>query len=266
MHMSSSEKMQVLRQAYLSAFESQPLAILDVGSAVIDTQPNGNKLALANPNWSYTGLDIEDGNNVDIAVQRPYDWREMPDAGYDLVLCSQVFEHTEFFWITITEIARVLKPHGLLFLIAPSAGVTHRYPYDCWRFYEDGFPALAKWADLTLLESNIQRRPVYRRGNQWRDATMVAQRPLRDDASEVLIARRAAFARAALTGDEPIQATPATLAPSIIGLAQSQDALARHEERLLQARPFSYKLRLMNRHFRRLRKIATTPAGQIMDQ
>ncbi|MBY0611487.1 MAG: class I SAM-dependent methyltransferase [Beijerinckiaceae bacterium] len=266
MHMSSSEKMQVLRQAYLSAFENQPLSILDVGSAVIDTQPNGNKLALANPRWSYTGLDIEPGNNVDIAVERPYDWREIPSAGYDVVLCSQVFEHTEFFWITITEIARVLKPHGLLFLIAPSAGVTHRYPYDCWRFYEDGFPALAKWANLALLESNIQRRPVYKRGNQWRDATMVAQRPLRDPQAEREIARRAAFARSALSGEEPPQMDDLSPEPSIIGPAPARNALAQHEDRLLAARPFSYKLRLMNRHFRRLRKVAKTPAALIIDQ
>ena len=47
---------------------------------------------------------------------------------------------------------RVVRPGGLIFLLAPSRGPEHRYPVDCWRFYPDGFRALAKWAGVRLLE------------------------------------------------------------------------------------------------------------------
>jgi hypothetical protein len=47
---------------------------------------------------------------------------------------------------------RIVRPGGLIFLLAPSRGPEHRYPVDCWRFYPDGFRALAKWAGVHLLE------------------------------------------------------------------------------------------------------------------
>ena len=50
------------------------------------------------------------------------------------------------FWITFLEIMRVLKPHGLFYLNAPSNGPFHRFPVDCWRFYPDSGNALVNWA------------------------------------------------------------------------------------------------------------------------
>ena len=88
--------------------------------------------------WEYSGLDVEKGPNVDIVVENPYDW-EIPDSSYDVVISGQAFEHIEFFWLTFLEMARVLKPQGLIILIAPSRGPQHRYPVDCWRFYPDGY-------------------------------------------------------------------------------------------------------------------------------
>ena len=46
-----------------------------------------------------------------------------------------------------------------MFLIAPSRGPEHRYPVDCWRFYPDGFHALAKLGRLELLEVGTDWEP-----------------------------------------------------------------------------------------------------------
>ena len=44
---------------------------------------------------------------------------------FDIVVCNQVIEHTkEIFWI-ISEIGRVLKPHGTLILGVPNLGSLH---------------------------------------------------------------------------------------------------------------------------------------------
>ena len=43
---------------------------------------------------------------------------------------------------------RILKPHGLFYVSAPSSGLFHRYPMDCYRFYPDSGNALAKWSRL----------------------------------------------------------------------------------------------------------------------
>ncbi|OAQ20311.1 class I SAM-dependent methyltransferase [Thermosulfurimonas dismutans] len=104
------------------------------------------------PSWKYFGLDVEAGNNVDIMVEDPYNWKEIEDGFADVVISGQAFEHIEFPWLTIKEIYRILKPSGLCCLIVPSSGPEHKYPYDCWRFYPDGMKALAKWAGFEVVE------------------------------------------------------------------------------------------------------------------
>lgn len=177
MHLSALDKARVFRSAYLSGLEDAPLTILDVGSAIVDPTQHSNRDAMTNPRWTLTGMDIEPGLNVDVAVADPYDWREVESGSVDVVTCSEVFEHAEYFWVTILEIARVLRPRGLAFITSPSSGPLHRYPVDCWRFYDDGLPAVARWGGLTVLDAQVQWMPVYRKGMQWRDASIVLQRP-----------------------------------------------------------------------------------------
>jgi SAM-dependent methyltransferase len=267
MHDSAFEKAQVFRRAYLAAYESVPLTVLDIGAAVVAEGHRSNRQAFENVNWRYLGLDIEAGSNVDLAVADPYDWREVADASADVVTCSQVLEHTEFFWITILEIARVLKPNGLGFIVAPGSGPLHRYPVDCWRFYDDGLPALARWADLSVLESAVQWRPVYRRGNQWRDAAIVLQRPVRSAEEEAKAAAKNRLVKAAHAGGGEVSALlgPAPVPqPSMIEHAHGLNALADHEQALATAHaPLSYKLSLAGGHLRAIRRLFATDARDI---
>ena len=46
--------------------------------------------------------------------------------------------------LTLTESSIVWSSSASAF--APSRGPEHRYPNDCWRFYPDGYRALAKYA------------------------------------------------------------------------------------------------------------------------
>jgi SAM-dependent methyltransferase len=125
-----------------------PLRVLDVGSYDV----NGSYHALfEQPAWRYEGADMKAGPNVDHVLEDPYHWT-LPDESYDVVVSGQAFEHIQFFWLTWREMVRVLKPGGLIFLLAPSKGVEHRHPVDCWRFYRDGFRALAELEHLTVLE------------------------------------------------------------------------------------------------------------------
>jgi SAM-dependent methyltransferase len=266
MHDSAFEKAQVFRRAYLAPYEAAALTVLDIGSAVVAEGHRSNREAFANPSWRYLGLDIEAGPNVELVVADPYDWREVTSASADVVVCSQVFEHTEFFWITILEIARVLRPNGLAFIVAPGAGPLHRYPLDCWRFYDDGLPALARWADLSVLESAVQWRPVYWRGNQWRDAAIVLQRPVRAPQEEASAAAKNRLVKAAHAGREPAGAMPETRLPdpSVIAPARGLGALAAHEETLAAARsPLAYKLSLAGMHLRSIRRLFGTRAREI---
>jgi SAM-dependent methyltransferase len=101
---------------------------------------------------TYTGLDMAPGPNVDVVATEPYSFPLRPES-FDLVISGNVFEHIEFPWLTIREIAKVMRPGAFAVIIAPSSGPEHRYPSDCWRFYPDGMQALGKWAGLTCLDA-----------------------------------------------------------------------------------------------------------------
>ena len=176
MHQSSMDKMLVFRKKYLAGREGEPLLILDLGSRDVNGSYRG---FFEDSCWTYRGIDMAAGENVDIVLQDPYNWREIKSGSVEVVISGQAFEHIEFFWLTMLEIARVLKPQGLCCLIAPSGGPEHRYPVDCWRFYPDGFVALARFASLEVLEVYSQNGPTgYSDGSDmWQDTVLVCRKP-----------------------------------------------------------------------------------------
>ena len=110
--------------------------------------------------FSYKGLDLEKGPNVDICPKNPYVWAEVASESYDVVISGQALEHIEFFWITMAEIARVTKKGGLICIVAPRGFVRHRYPVDCYRFDADGMVALARYSGLKPLHASTNLAPV----------------------------------------------------------------------------------------------------------
>lgn len=153
MHTSSYEHMADLVARYLSP--TQPLRILDIGSYDV----NGSYKPLFNqPQWRYSGVDLAPGPNVEIVLQSPYRLPFASDS-VDLVISGQAFEHVEYFWHSWLEMVRVVRPHGHIFLIAPSRGPEHRFPVDCWRFYPDSYHALAKYANVAIVETLIDWQP-----------------------------------------------------------------------------------------------------------
>lgn len=153
MHTSSLEHVDRLVRKYLD--EKNELSVFDLGSLDI----NGSyRQFFDKPRWNYAGIDLTPGANVDIVLESPY---RLPlrSCSADVVISGQAFEHIEFFWLTWLEIARVLKPSGMVFLLAPSRGFEHRFPQDCWRFYPDGYTALARYAGMELLEVSTDWEP-----------------------------------------------------------------------------------------------------------
>jgi SAM-dependent methyltransferase len=148
MHPNSINHMRALVLRYLD--REAPLVIGDVGSYDF----TGSYRSLFDgPKWSYQGIDLTAGPNVDVVLESPYQF-PFGDAHFDVLVSGQAFEHVKFFWLTWMEMVRTLKPGGFIFLIAPSRGPEHRYPVDCWRFYPDGFRALAEFGGIDCLEAH----------------------------------------------------------------------------------------------------------------
>ena len=145
MHSSSLQHVRQLVDRHLT--DQPTLNVIDIGSYDV----NGSyKSMFDRDGWTYTGVDLTAGPNVDVVLSSPY---LLPFASYsvDVIVSGQACEHVEFFWLTWLEMARVLKPGGVIFLLAPSRGPEHRYPQDCWRFYPDGYRALAAYGDLEMV-------------------------------------------------------------------------------------------------------------------
>lgn len=156
MHRSSMYRMKWFVENYVSKIEKDTIKILDIGSYNV----NGSyKQFFTDKKYQYTGLDIEAGPNVDIVLTNPYDWSGIETDSFDIVITGQTFEHTEFFWITIAEMTRVLKKDGLLCIIVPNKQREHRYPVDCYRFFTDGMVAVSRYVGLEVIHAHTNCAP-----------------------------------------------------------------------------------------------------------
>lgn len=145
MHESAFDSFKKFLNIYFKFIENPH--IVEIGSLIKNKKNELTSDALRlllDKNTKYTGIDIEQGANVDIVLKDPYRF-PLPDNSVDAVISVSTFEHTEFFWLTYLEILRILKPDGLFFLNVPSNGIYHRQPTDNWRFYPDSIIALEKW-------------------------------------------------------------------------------------------------------------------------
>lgn len=164
MHQTAMNNCKSFFDTYSKAFEPKPkTTVVEIGSQDV----NGSLRQVCPSSFEYIGVDFQKAKGVDIVLDDPY---ALPfeSETIDIVISSSCFEHSEMFWLVFLEILRVLKPKGLFYLNAPSAGPFHRYPVDCWRFYPDSGKALVTWArrngvNADVLESFTQR------GGEWQD-------------------------------------------------------------------------------------------------
>lgn len=159
----------VIGAAFLRQYSKSGQVIVELGAGDFNGGLRGN----VHPGARYIGTDISMGRGVDVVIGQKLPFR---DQSADLVLASSVFEHDRFFWMTFLEMARILKPAGLMYLNAPSNGGYHRYPVDNWRFYPDAGKSLEQWGrksnmPITLVESFIANR----RADIWNDFVAIFQ-------------------------------------------------------------------------------------------
>jgi SAM-dependent methyltransferase len=159
------------------------LRVLDIGCKTYEGQRSYADI-FKRHNADYVGLDVSPGDNVDIVPKDPFVWAELETESFDLCVSGQTFEHNPFFWITFSEIARVLKPGGRAMIVAPGRGEVHRFPVDCWRFYPDAWNALCVYTGLILEESHFEDYEFghIADGAEWCDSTVVARKPVLEGA------------------------------------------------------------------------------------
>lgn len=119
----------------LGLYPAPKANVLDVGSFDV----NGTfRPVMENRGWTYTGLDLVDGPNVDVVSDDAYRY-PFEDGAFDAVISGSTMEHVEAVWDWVCELARLVRPGGMLALITHTQYAYHPHPVDCWRIMPDGF-------------------------------------------------------------------------------------------------------------------------------
>ncbi|MGH8556899.1 MAG: class I SAM-dependent methyltransferase [Methylococcales bacterium] len=90
-----------------------------VSQDICQYQGTGDTQGLQTGKWDTSRVDL-----VSDIVNIPE-----PDAAFDVILCSEVFEHLPDALKALDEFARLLKPGGKLIVTAPFASLVHFAPY-----------------------------------------------------------------------------------------------------------------------------------------
>jgi SAM-dependent methyltransferase len=117
-------------------------AALDLGS---DSSPYRKLLQRAG--LSVQTLDVP-GSAADFAGTAEN--TGLPEASFDVVLCTQVLEHCNDPWRAVQEMHRILRPGGYLIASAPHVWFFHPHPTDHWRFTQQGLAHLCRSAGFEV--------------------------------------------------------------------------------------------------------------------
>jgi SAM-dependent methyltransferase len=79
-----------------------------------------------------------------------------PDGSVDLLLCTQVLEHTRAPWQCMREFHRILRPGGKLLITVPHVWFYHPHPGDYWRMTQEGVITLCADAGFAVREVRVQ--------------------------------------------------------------------------------------------------------------
>lgn len=105
----------------------------------------------------YVGVDYEAGEDVDVIADVHELSRHLPREHFDAVITCSTLEHVKYPWIAAVEIAKVLKPGGLVFVHTHQTFALHAHPHDYWRFTVEGLRALfAPALGLETLSAHYQ--------------------------------------------------------------------------------------------------------------
>jgi SAM-dependent methyltransferase len=134
---------------FAKVYTQEGQTVVDIGSMDV----NGS-LRPFYSHAKYVGVDMCAHTSVDVVV-KPHTPLPFETGSVDAVISSSCFEHDPCFWLTFREICRIVKLGGYIYINAPSNGVTHQFPCDCWRFFPDAGQALAYWSSYKMSSETI---------------------------------------------------------------------------------------------------------------
>ena len=100
----------------------------------------------------YVGVDVVPHPAADLVG--PVEALPVPDASFDIVLCTQVLEHCDDPAKAVAELRRVTAPGGRVLASTHGVQVYHPSPHDYWRWTHTGLARLfeegAEWQSVQV--------------------------------------------------------------------------------------------------------------------
>lgn len=117
-------------------FLSQRLAREGIGRVIeIGSKQYGSTIPWRKyfPHAEYVGIDMEEGDGVDMTLDIAQVDAYVPDAA-DLLICCSVLEHVKRPWVAAANLERMVVTGGVMYIAVPWVWRYHPYPDDYWRF------------------------------------------------------------------------------------------------------------------------------------
>jgi 2-polyprenyl-3-methyl-5-hydroxy-6-metoxy-1,4-benzoquinol methylase len=135
-----AEPTQWLQDEFLACLGKKETGrLLEIGSRARSGVVRRN---LAPQGWSYTGLDVMSGSNVDVVGDAHKLSKLFPQERFDGVMGFSVLEHLMMPWKFSVELNKVLNVGGIGFLVTHQCWPIHDAPWDFWRFSDSSWASL----------------------------------------------------------------------------------------------------------------------------
>jgi SAM-dependent methyltransferase len=176
MHEGTAALLGAFVEGHLTGRRGKPTKILHIGNEGIDVIHK----VFGDADWTLTTASHFAAGDPTVQLRASYEWSELKAKQFDVVTSSQALEHLDYPWVTVLELTRVLRPGGLVCIVASSDRREYLAPTDCWRFSADGLIALVEWAELESLELAVESRDdsAGHTTPAFSDVMVVARRPI----------------------------------------------------------------------------------------
>lgn len=149
---------------WAAQFNRPTTKVLEIGSRCVSSQAHWKRFF---PDVQYTGIDIIDGENVDLVADAHRLSEYFDKESFDLVLSFAVFEHLAMPWVVAEEISKVLKIGGHVAIETHFSYSEHELPWHFFQFNSNALESMFNEAlGFDVLDSGLDSPIVGRFANK----------------------------------------------------------------------------------------------------